>query len=579
MDLNDTPNEEGKTTSCVHAAAHYQDPYWYDESGRNPLVAHEIFELAAGEVRTRHLQEIVHEYERYGATMYEVAAEADRADIIRPLLELGADPNVYVAAAPERDVAMAGADDGEDDNGDDSFYSPKFTVNPPLSGAAIAGRLECVKVLVDEVGVSIDEPDASGGSTALLYAMGYGHVEVVKFLLSRGASIVTPEGFADMVALALKRGNADVAEAVIESEQWKASGVEINLGHLRYTGQGGNIELVQLVLSSCSVPPPTGNLGDLTESQRDAILRTISFAIQAGVIDCLRFLLLYATRQRPDASYEYFQGDAFYDHVNFQLLEEAIPKRDDPETFRIVWETMVCHPDAGPSDPYSPSPMADGTPSLTKDEAIHRLLIMTAHHGRLETLKLIHEYYGADVNYIGHPWSSTCLGRAAGAVEHDLPGRLAVVRYLLENTNADLTIAQGNYANGPTPLFLAVTQLEGEMVQLLLEFGGPVESVDESLYRCIEGMQPGGELKFCVACYESKPRCPVKIWAPQHFEKTSNSKQVKRLYSEWQGDELLVLLKGLKTRSSDAELLRTDPEGRPLANAARAAKIAKTGKA
>jgi ankyrin repeat protein len=176
----------------------------------------------------------------------------------------------------------------QDNNGEDRFHSPKFTVNPPLSGAAIADRLECVQVLVDEVGVWIDEPDACGGSTALLYAMAYGHVEVVKFLLSRGASIVTREGHTDLVALALERGNADVARVVIESEQWKASGAEVNLDHLRYAAQGGNVELAQLVISSCSVPLPTGNLEDLTEPQRDAILGAISFAIQAGALACLQ---------------------------------------------------------------------------------------------------------------------------------------------------------------------------------------------------------------------------------------------------------------------------------------------------
>jgi hypothetical protein len=194
------PHAKGRTTSCIHPAAqHYQDPFWFDETiGHNPLVEREIFKLPAGEVRTRRLRDIVHEYQRYGAAMYEAASEEGRADVIRLLFELGADPNVYVAAAA--------APSDEDDNGDDWFYSPKFTVNPPLSGAAIAGRLECVQVLVDEVGVSIDEPDACGGSTALLYALARGHVEVFKFLLSRGASIATPERFKDMVSLALKVG-------------------------------------------------------------------------------------------------------------------------------------------------------------------------------------------------------------------------------------------------------------------------------------------------------------------------------------------------------------------------------------
>ena len=88
MDLGGTLNEEGKTISCAHAAAHYQDPYWYDESGRNSLVAREIFKLPAGEVRTRRLRDIVHEYERHGAAMYEIAAEADLAETICLLFEV-----------------------------------------------------------------------------------------------------------------------------------------------------------------------------------------------------------------------------------------------------------------------------------------------------------------------------------------------------------------------------------------------------------------------------------------------------------------------------------------------------------
>ena len=59
MDLGDTPNEEGKTTSCVHAAAHYQDPYWYEESGRHPLAARQLFQLPAGDARMRRLRDIV----------------------------------------------------------------------------------------------------------------------------------------------------------------------------------------------------------------------------------------------------------------------------------------------------------------------------------------------------------------------------------------------------------------------------------------------------------------------------------------------------------------------------------------
>ena len=251
----------------------------------------------------------------------------------------------------------------------------------------------------------------------------------------------------------------------------------------------------------------------------------------------------------------------------FNVTEDAIEKADDPELFRIVWESIVCQPDAGPSDFYSPLPQADGTPCLTKDEAIHRRLISAAHNGRVETVKLIHEHYGADVNHISHKYSSTCLGRAAGAGLHDLEGRLAVVRYLLEHTDADLTIANGEFANGETPLALSLTQRQPEMVKLLLEFGGPVESIDEHLLRSVEGKKSGAMVRVRVALYSEQPRRPVKIWTRKGFKKTPDVDRATCMKLEWERDELLRLLKRLKIRSSDAELLRTDPKGRPLATA------------
>jgi len=44
--------------------------------------------------------------------------------------------------------------------------TPMLTLHPPLTGAAFAGQLESVKVLLDEVKVSIDEYDENGPSMA-----------------------------------------------------------------------------------------------------------------------------------------------------------------------------------------------------------------------------------------------------------------------------------------------------------------------------------------------------------------------------------------------------------------------------
>lgn len=110
-----------------------------------------------------------------------------RADIIRLLFELGADSLVHVL--PEQDLVAV----------DDEEYhlTPKYTIDRPMTGAALQGHLECVQVLVDDVKVSINEPDIVNGGTALVYIVAKGQAGVVRFQLSKDASIETQEGAPD----------------------------------------------------------------------------------------------------------------------------------------------------------------------------------------------------------------------------------------------------------------------------------------------------------------------------------------------------------------------------------------------
>jgi hypothetical protein len=95
LDLDDIPYKEGMALSCMPPVAeYYEDPMWYDQGGRDPLVQREISKLPAGEERTKRLKGIVNEYRLYGPLLYELAAEEGRVDIIRLLHELGANPNV-----------------------------------------------------------------------------------------------------------------------------------------------------------------------------------------------------------------------------------------------------------------------------------------------------------------------------------------------------------------------------------------------------------------------------------------------------------------------------------------------------
>ena len=625
MNLDDIPYVEGMAISCMPPAAEYfEDPMWYDSGGRDPLVQREIFKLEAGDERTRRLKGIVKEYRFYGPMLYELAAEAGRVDIICLLLELGADPNVDrsngeggAGGAPpddegedqelspespkyealddeaegisEHDNSEIGASgDGDDVNkpderspqrqdeaddaskdvvmsdSDDFERTPMLTLHPPLTGAAFSGQLESVKVLLDEVKVSIDEQDEN--ATSIAYAASAGHADIVEFLLSRGASIATKPDSPDILALALKSGNMAAVNAILASEQWKKSGREVTIEHLGYAGHGANEHAVELVLSLCGMPPPTGNISDLTVGQRDDIIGTILQATTKAALACLHPLLPYVTHRLPDGSYAYFEGATNFEVAFFNATEDAIDISDNPDLFNLAWTTVLRRPNTNPQDLMARTPFdAEGKPNITIHEALHRHLIAAAGHGRVETVKLMCEHYGVDVNHVSHKFSSTPLSRAAGQGLYELQPRLSAARYLLEHTKVDASIAHGDFANGTTPLACAMSQGQTEMIRLLLEFGGPVESIDDKVRWRVERREPGEQVKICVVYLYQRPRREVRIMTKKACDKAARKERVDSFILGWERDELLSILARMKIRASDEELQKADPKGRPLA--------------
>lgn len=643
MDLEDIPYVEGMSISVMPPASeYYDDPFWYDSGGRNPLVQREIFKLEAGEERTRRLKGILQEFRLYGPLLYEVAAEAGRADIIRLLFELGANPKVdpaYAGSDSESETGSIASNKAKHENGaqqddsatvaggsvettssdvtieptsmeldsqgnadkqdeqsgthdrtehegeslqdqhqdqsddveqsasasdtEESENTPMIAIHPPLTGAAFAGQLECVQVLLDEVEVDIDECDKNG--SALAYAVSGGHTEVVNLLLSRGASICTKPGRPDIMSLALKGGNAEVMTLVLESNQWKTSAMKITIEHLPFASFGGSTEALNLVLSYSDLPSPTGDVKDLTSGQSEAIFDAIVPAIGKSVLASLHLLLPYVVRQESDGSYFYFEGPEHWEIKVFNATEDAMDIADDPDLFRLAWDSIIHRPGTGPDDTMARTPHdADGKPNITLKESLHRRLISAAGRGRVETTKLIVDHYGADVNHVSHKYSTTCLGRAAAEGRHDLQGRLKVVRYLLEHTNVDPSIAQGEFANGPTPLAYSVIEGQKEMVKLLLELGGPVDSIEDDVRSLAEQKERGERVEICVVYFPKHERYEVRIMAKEAYEKVSWEERTRCVTLEWEEKELLSVLGRLQLRGSDEDLRKADPKGRPL---------------
>lgn len=105
------------------------------------------------------------------------------------------------------------------------------------------------------------------------------------------------------------------------------------------------------------------------------------------------------------------------------------------------------------------------------------------------------------------------------------------------------------------------------MIRLLLEFGGPVESIDDDVLRDVERREPGEQVKLCVAYLYQRPRREVRIMSEEACEKAAEEERVDHAMLGWERDELLSMLGRMKIRASNEELQKADPKGRPLAEA------------
>jgi 26S proteasome non-ATPase regulatory subunit 10 len=100
------------------------------------------------------------------------------------------------------------------------------TGSQPLHRAAGTGRLDLVKLLVEEAGAGIDVRDGSGASPLLVAAVG-GHAACAVYLASKGADVEAEdgEGQTPLGAAAVHGGLREALVAVVTGEREVEGGV------------------------------------------------------------------------------------------------------------------------------------------------------------------------------------------------------------------------------------------------------------------------------------------------------------------------------------------------------------------
>jgi ankyrin repeat protein len=146
-----------------------------------------------------------------GATMIQLAADLERPEIVKVLIDRGAKVDI-IGAACVGDVERVESFIKE---GNINTTTPRGKT--PLMCAAEAGYLKVVTLLLVN-GVEVDAKD-NLGSTALMKAAEEGQLDIVKLLMNKGADVNLKDksGFTSLISAALReKSSLDVFQLLLD---------------------------------------------------------------------------------------------------------------------------------------------------------------------------------------------------------------------------------------------------------------------------------------------------------------------------------------------------------------------------
>jgi ankyrin repeat protein len=510
------------------------DPDWYDTFGIDMITQRRIFASSSKSRQVAQALELLEAHPNRGLDIMFKAAVKGKDHVISALLDIG------VKAHP-----VPGSGDDE--------------TLVPLQAAAYNGHLKCVKVLIEKGGVHVDARDEIGG-TALIRASWGKHPEIVQWLLEHGADpTIKQVSGVNALDFAAGGGNVQCAALLLEyqGKEWLMSqdaensdnrrkmGVEVTPETLEAAVASKNTDMIKFVLekghylTKDADGPEVWRGEKLTSEQRNDIQSALP---RVRNLESLHLLLSLLWRPNEDThrpnTYSFIR---LPDNILEGVLEamNAMVIQDEADAFKLLWTITT----------EELTMLSYKGETFTKAAFVNDLLHAGAKAGSVDCVRVILEMSDADINALGFKMVSH-LYRAA------IDNRLEIVRYLVENHKPDLHQASGLYANGPTALFGAVEGGNQEIVKLILQHGGPLESPVEDIVKA------GGPMKVIVKAAKEY-RAPVTI----EIHEDSDVQEVRKSFSSVvldldQND--VSWLNNLEIRKSDEELKVDDAQNREL---------------
>ena len=556
-ELPDPPPGKVWNTFPPHAR-YMDDPFYYDTLGRDPFDQVKFWKISEPSVRAEKFEAILEEHRQHRKEEYTddhmedlhhrqmmfTAVVKGAEDVLRTLIKIG------TKAHPEP-------------NTDDDQSCV------PIHAAANNGQLGCVKILVEEAGVSVEAKNESAESPLLIAALA-GDVDIVRYLLGEGADprvridpdsevtreYIAPEwANANALELATWKGHFSVVKLLLEhpfygstrkrkNRDGEEDGIWVTPLALKGAAASRNFELFNFLLERGAYPMEErdgiSKAEQLSDEERQAIKDALPQAAISGDIQTLKTVLSYF---HPKDTKEVFRPFELRENLEFDFLEGAYNAAilDQTEKFEFLYSF-------GPKEPPNRS-LNDLPEGMSLN--LPRLLEIAAQNGALSMVKLLIDKYHIDPNAMRRPPAMTPLYLAAANDKSEL------VRYFLENHSIDTHKGHGRFITGPTPLWVAVSVYSAESAIILLQHGGPVEHVDKELLEIDKPTK-------AVLIETVASRAPVRLIteANAEGEPYKDEGYSRSILLELDPETDMEWLRNLQQRKTDAQLLEEEKASR-----------------
>ena len=344
-----------------------------------------------------------------GCTPLLLGCVQGRVADVAALLALGADPGV--------------------EGGNISDGKHKCT---PLMYAAWYGHVEMMKVLLTHARSCANQASSDVGRTALWFACLGGHAEVVKLLLAHAgidANKATADEGVTPLNVACFGGHAAVVKLLlahtgIDVNQAKTDGGSTPL----FTAcKNGNVGVIKLLLAHDGI--------DVNQANKDTGRTALFAACHQGHAEIVKLLLAHegiaVNQAKTDTGRTPLFGACHKGHAEIVML-------------------LLAH-------------IGVDVNQATTDDGTTPLFV-ACHKGHAGIVKLLLAHAGIDANKARTDFGVTPLNVAC------FGGRIAVVKLLLAHDRIDVNQAKTN--NGATPLYVACQKEHTKIIKLLLAHAG-----------------------------------------------------------------------------------------------------------